>query len=220
VSLGFPRLARAGVAAGLAVASLALNAASTSAATSGVRSQEWWLQKLHVTQAWHSTRGGGATVAVLDTGVYPKQADLRGAVSTGPDYTHSGRVSGGPFWGIHGTAIASLIAGRGHGPNAGAGMMGTVEFNSSCFYRYANIDIDSYRHSSSHGYRHADIHSHRYSSGHCYRNSDIHSYGNSNSNSNGYLHSNSDIHSYRYSYCHTHFDCNAYGSAAGGAACE
>jgi hypothetical protein len=114
------------VAAGLAVASLALNAASTSAATSGVRSQEWWLQKLHVTQAWHSTRGGGAIVAVLDTGVYPKQADLRGAVSTGPDYTHSGRVRGGPFWGIHGTAIASLIAGRGHGPNAGAGMLGVA----------------------------------------------------------------------------------------------
>ena len=126
MSLGFPPLARAGVAAGLAVATLALNAASTSAATSSVRSQEWWLQKLHVTQAWHSTRGGGATVAVLDTGVYPKQADLRGAVTTGPDYTHSGRVRGGPFWGIHGTAIASLVAGRGHGPNAGAGMMGVA----------------------------------------------------------------------------------------------
>ena len=126
MSLGFPRLARAGVAAGLAVASLALNAAPTSAATSSVRSQEWWLQKLHVTQAWHSTRAGGVTVAVLDTGVYPKQADLRGAVTTGPDYTHSGRVRGGPFWGIHGTAIASLIAGRGHGPNAGGGMMGVA----------------------------------------------------------------------------------------------
>ena len=126
MSLGFPRLARAGVAAGLAVACLALNAASTSAATSSVRSQEWWLQTLHVTQAWHSTRAGGVTVAVLDTGVYPKQADLRGAVTTGPDYTHSGRVRGGPFWGIHGTAIASLIAGRGHGPNAGAGMMGVA----------------------------------------------------------------------------------------------
>lgn len=26
--------------------------------------------------------------------------------------------------------------------NVGAGMMGTVEFNSACFYRYANIDVD------------------------------------------------------------------------------
>src|SRR5262252_882088 len=126
VSLGFPGLARAGAAAGLAVACLALNAASTSAATNSVRSQEWWLQALHVTQAWHSTRAGGVTVAVLDTGVYPNQADLRGAVTTGSDYTHSGRARGGPFWGTHGTALASLIAGRGHGPNAGAGIMGVA----------------------------------------------------------------------------------------------
>src|SRR5215467_8867934 len=126
VSLGFPRLARAATAAGLAAACLALNAASTSAATNSVRSQEWWLQALHVTDAWHSTRAGGVTVAVLDTGVYPNQADLRGAVTTGSDYTHSGRARGGPFWGTHGTALASLIAGRGHGPNAGAGIMGVA----------------------------------------------------------------------------------------------
>ena len=126
MSLGFPRLARAGVAAGVAVACLALNAASTSAAANSVRSQEWWLQALHVTQAWHSTRAGGVTIAVLDTGVYPDQADLRGAVTTGLDYTHSGRARGDQLWGIHGTAIASLIAGRGHGPNAGAGIMGVA----------------------------------------------------------------------------------------------
>jgi Subtilase family len=126
VSLGFPRLAQAGAAAGLAVACLALNAASTSAAANSVRSQQWWLQALHVTQAWHSTRASGVTVAVLDTGVYPDQVDLRGAVTTGPDYTHSGRTHGGQFWGIQGTAIASLIAGRGHGPSAGAGLIGVA----------------------------------------------------------------------------------------------
>src|SRR5215475_378752 len=128
VSLGFPRLARAGMAAGLAVACLALNAASTSApaAADSVRSQEWWLPALHVTQAWQRTRAGGVTVAVLGTGVYPNQADLRGAVTTGPDYTRSGRARGGQFWGTSGTAIASLIAGRGHGANAGAGMMGVA----------------------------------------------------------------------------------------------
>ena len=126
MSLGFPRLARAGAAAGLAVACLALNAAPTPAAADSVRNQEWWLQALHVTQAWQSTRAGGVTVAVLGTGVYPKQADLRGAVTTGPDYTNSSRVRGGPFWGTEGTAIASLIAGRGHGANAGAGIMGVA----------------------------------------------------------------------------------------------
>jgi Subtilase family len=126
VSLGFSPRARAGVAAGLAAACLALSAASASAAAGSVRSQEWWLTKLHVTKAWQSTRGKGVTVAVLDTGVDPAQADLTGAVITGPDYTSSGRVRGGPFWGVHGTAMASLIAGRGHGPGHAAGIIGVA----------------------------------------------------------------------------------------------
>jgi CRISPR system Cascade subunit CasC len=29
--------------------------------------------------------------------------------------------------------------------NAGAGMLGTVEFNSACFYRYANVDVEQLR---------------------------------------------------------------------------
>jgi Subtilase family len=126
VLLGFSRRARTGVAAGLAAVCLAFNAASVSAAADSVRSQEWWLTKLHVTKAWQSTRGKGITVAVLDTGVDPKQADLAGAVITGPGYTGAGRVSGGPFWGVHGTAMASLIAGRGHGPGHAAGIIGVA----------------------------------------------------------------------------------------------
>src|SRR5215831_11192354 len=127
VSLGFPRRAQAGAAVGLAVACLALSAAPASAASS-VRSQEWWLQALHVTQAWQTagTHAAGVTIAVLDTGVYPNQADLSGAVVTGPDYTNSGRVRGGAFWGTHGTAMASIIAGRGHGRARAAGMLGVA----------------------------------------------------------------------------------------------
>src|SRR5215471_14150071 len=127
VSLGFPRRAQAGAAVGLAVACMALNAVPVSAASS-VRSQEWWLQALHVTQAWQTagTHAAGVTIAVLDTGVYPNQADLTGAVVTGPDYTNSGRVRGGAFWGTHGTAMASIIAGRGHGRSRAAGMLGVA----------------------------------------------------------------------------------------------
>ena len=122
VPLGFPRRARVCVAAGVAIASLALSA--TPALAGGIRSQEWWLHALHVTRAWQSTRAGGVTVAVLDTGVDPTQPDVAGSVVVGPDYTNSGRVQGGPYWGTHGTAMASLIAGHGHGASQSAGMMG------------------------------------------------------------------------------------------------
>ena len=78
----------------------------------------------HVTNAWETTHGSGVTIAVLDTGVNPAQADLSGSVTTGPDYTNSGRTAGGQFWGIHGTEVASLIAGHGHGPGRANGIIG------------------------------------------------------------------------------------------------
>jgi subtilisin family serine protease len=89
------------VAAGLVLTFLVT--ASSPALADRVRSQEWWLRTLHVTRAWGSTKGAGVTVAVLDTGVDPKQADLTGSVITGPDYTHSGRIPGGPYWGSSGS---------------------------------------------------------------------------------------------------------------------
>ena len=116
--------ATAAVAAGLAATCIGLAAAPAFADT--VRNQEWWLTSLHVTKAWLSSRGAGVTVAVLDTGVDTNQPDLAGSVTTGRDYTGSGRAAGGPFWGIHGTAVASLIAGHGHGPHHGDGVIGVA----------------------------------------------------------------------------------------------
>jgi len=116
--------ARLLLAAGLAAASVAMAAGPAAAST--IRSQQWWLQKLHVTKAWMSTHGAGVTVAVLDTGVYPNHPDLTGSVITGPDYTGSHRVPGGLYWGIHGTAMASLIAGHGHGAGHDAGIIGVA----------------------------------------------------------------------------------------------
>lgn len=116
--------ATAAVAAGLAAACIGVAAAPAFADT--VRDQEWWLTSLHVTQAWLSSRGTGITVAVLDTGVDPTQPDLAGSVTTGPDFTGSGRTAGGPFWGVHGTAMASIIAGHGHGPHHADGIVGVA----------------------------------------------------------------------------------------------
>ena len=79
-----------------------------------------------MTQAWPRTEGAGVTVAVLGTGVAAGHPDLTGHVITGPDYTGSGRRAGGPFWGIDGTAVASVIAGHGHGAGDAAGIMGVA----------------------------------------------------------------------------------------------
>ena len=116
--------ATAAVAAGLAAACIGVAAAPAFADT--VRNQEWWLTSLHVTKAWLSSRGAGVKVAVLDTGVDPAQPDLAGSVITGRDYTGSGRTAGGPFWGVHGTAVASIIAGHGHGPHHADGIIGVA----------------------------------------------------------------------------------------------
>jgi hypothetical protein len=116
--------AAAAVAAGLAATCIGVAAGPAFADT--VRNQEWWLASLHVTKAWLSSRGTGIKVAVLDTGVDPTQPDLAGSVITGRDYTASGRTAGGPFWGAHGTAVASIIAGHGHGPHHADGIIGVA----------------------------------------------------------------------------------------------
>jgi hypothetical protein len=124
VPIRFPRPVMAAAAIGLAVAWTAMG--SVPALADQVRHQEWWLSSLHVTQAWQTTRGAGVTVALLDTGVDPGQSDLSGSVITGQDFTNSGEKQGGQFFGIHGTAMASLIVGHGHGPASSAGIMGAA----------------------------------------------------------------------------------------------
>ena len=96
------------------------------AAGRGIQAQEWWLGGLHVRQAWPSTEGAGITVAVLGTGVNPRHPDLTGSVTTGPDFSGSGRTQAGPFWGINGTAVAGAIAGHGHGTGRAAGLLGVA----------------------------------------------------------------------------------------------
>jgi hypothetical protein len=102
----------------------ALAAADYGVAGASIQAQEWWLADLHVTQAWQTTDGAGVTVAVLGTGVAAGHRDLAGSVSTGPDFTGSGRTAGGPFWGIDGTEVAGIIAGHGHGTGGETGLLG------------------------------------------------------------------------------------------------
>lgn len=108
----------AGSAPGAAAGTLA------GAPTDQIRSREWHLETLHVKRAWKYSKGRGVTVAVLDTGVDKNHPDLTGQVIAGPDLTGGVRRPGTRYWGLHGTSMASIIAGHGHGPGQAQGMMG------------------------------------------------------------------------------------------------
>jgi type VII secretion-associated serine protease mycosin len=55
-----------------------------------------------------------------------RHEDLSGQVVQGPDYTAGGRVPGSRYWGRHGTSIAGIIAGHGHGTGGTAGVLGVA----------------------------------------------------------------------------------------------
>ncbi|HEV2536205.1 MAG TPA: S8 family serine peptidase [Streptosporangiaceae bacterium] len=90
-------------------------ALTRSAAADGISDkQQWVLSMLNVEAAWSVTRGAGVTVAVIDSGVNPAVSDLSGSVITGPNYTGVTTSPANGDWGVHGTWMASLIAGHGH----------------------------------------------------------------------------------------------------------
>jgi hypothetical protein len=92
-----------------------------------VRDQESWvLDAIGAPGAWAQTRGHGVTVAVIDSGVNPHVSDLAGSVTEGPDLTGVHTPPSNPDWGTHGTWMATLIAGHGHGPGDTSGIMGAA----------------------------------------------------------------------------------------------
>ncbi|MFZ3593407.1 type VII secretion-associated serine protease mycosin [Streptomyces sp. BH104] len=99
---------------------------STAAHADSVRAQQWGLTALHTDEAWKTTRGKGVTVAVLDTGVDDEHPDLKGNVLPGKDLIGFGAERGDRPWARHGTAIAGIIAGHGHGKDDGDGVMGVA----------------------------------------------------------------------------------------------
>ncbi|MEU1368114.1 type VII secretion-associated serine protease mycosin [Streptomyces sp. NPDC005803] len=89
-----------------------------------IRAQQWGLDALHTDRAWQTTRGKGITVAVVDTGVDGTLPDLTGQVLAGKDMIGFGAGRGDRAWARHGTAMAGIIAGRGHGSGGEEGVMG------------------------------------------------------------------------------------------------
>ncbi len=109
---------------GLLLAGSLVLVPSTSAHADGIRGQEWALDAMHTQQAWQTTKGRGVTVAVLDTGVEADHPDLVGNVLATKDMIGFGAQEGDRAWARHGTAMAGIIAGHGHGPGNADGVMG------------------------------------------------------------------------------------------------
>jgi len=80
------------------------------AAFDSATAQRWNLSAIHVDEAQQTTRGAGAVVAVLDTGVDLRHPGLAGRVVAGPDVV-DGDSSPDDQHG-HGTHVAGIIVGR------------------------------------------------------------------------------------------------------------
>ncbi|MEU0072695.1 type VII secretion-associated serine protease mycosin [Streptomyces sp. NPDC006332] len=117
------RTRRAGLLSVLVTASVAL-VPPTAAHADTIRAEQWALGAMHTEQAWRTTKGAGVTVAVLDTGVEADHPDLVGNVLTGKDMIGFGAKDGDRAWARHGTAMAGIIAGHGHGTDNADGVMG------------------------------------------------------------------------------------------------
>jgi type VII secretion-associated serine protease mycosin len=114
----------AALAAAAAVLLPALLLPAAPAAADSIRAQQWPLTTLGAHTAWRTSTGKGVTVAVLDTGVDSTHPDLTGNVLTGKDFIGFGAKPGQSAWARHGTAMAGIIAGHGHGPGDEDGVMG------------------------------------------------------------------------------------------------
>lgn len=87
-----------------------------------IRDRQWVIDVIDYEKVWSKSQGEGVTVAVIDTGVDGSHPDLSGQLVKGMDVTGGGNAQNDTDG--HGTGMASLIAGHGHGANNASGVMG------------------------------------------------------------------------------------------------
>ncbi|MYW69524.1 S8 family serine peptidase [Streptomyces sp. SID8379] len=123
--MSFTRAVRAVGAA--AAAGALLFAAAPTASADQVRDDQWALSAFSADKIWSVATGKGVTVAVIDTGFKTAHPDLVGQFLKGKDFV-DGDTSIEPDSSDddpgHGTAMASVIAGHGHGAGNASGVKG------------------------------------------------------------------------------------------------
>jgi subtilisin family serine protease len=100
----------------LIAAVLSLAVAAPAFAADPLRDEQWGLEMVHAQDAWGTSTGVGAVVAVIDTGVQRDHPDLGGRLAGGFDYVGDDPIEGGDEDGDptdgngHGTHVTGIIA--------------------------------------------------------------------------------------------------------------
>ncbi|WP_328547889.1 S8 family serine peptidase [Streptomyces platensis] len=115
---------------GAALTGALLLAGGGTASADQVRKDLWPLEAFGAQQLWQQATGKGITVAVLDSGFRKTHQDLTGQFTGGANFANTAAGDGSddlaPHEDIrdHGTAMASIIAGHGHGSQGSDGVKG------------------------------------------------------------------------------------------------
>ncbi|MGY0491350.1 S8 family serine peptidase [Streptomyces sp. WG-D5] len=148
--MSFTRALRAVGAA--AAAGALLFAAAPTASADQVRDDQWPLSAFSADKIWGVATGKGVKVAVVDDGVQADHPDLEGNVLAGKDFVDGDDDPSPEGADKHGTSMAGIIAGHGHGAGGSAGVKGLApdakilairdESSEGCFARSIRYAVD------------------------------------------------------------------------------